>query len=95
MPYPPAMRQLLGKFKGYRDTYRLCNKEKNVIILFEVVDFEKESVVFLWHYKNDKMEPIIRNGKDMYAMHEPYYLGYMRDLWVSLKQQGFEVFHEQ
>lgn len=95
MPFPPVMRPLLGKMKGHRDTYRLRNKITNVTISFEVIDFERQSVVFLWHYKNDKMDTIIRNGKDMYAMHEPYCLEYMRDLWVSLKQQGFEVHHEQ
>jgi hypothetical protein len=95
MPYPPAMRQMLGRFKGYRDTYRLRNKETNVTISFEVVDFESKAVVFLWYYVDGNMTTIIRNGTDMYAMHEPYHLDHMRNLWVSLKNQGFEEYREQ
>jgi hypothetical protein len=88
------MRQNLGKHRQHRNTYRLRNTKENIRIYFEVVDFEKEPVVFLWYLKNDRTESIIHTKLGMFKTHEPYCLDYMRNLWYALKQEGYEQYEQ-
>lgn len=92
MPYPPVMREGLGNFKAYKGVHRLQNIKEDVKLTFEVVDFEKETVVFLWHYKNDRMDYSINNKFGMFKMHEPYAVHHMRELWSHLIQTGYEQY---